>query len=889
MTATFTVISPMYNVARYLAEFFDSLESQTFGFDNLEIVLVDDGSEDDTYAAASDFARRHPGNVTVLTQPNGGQASARNLGLSVATGEWVTFPDPDDVLAPDYIERVAEFMTSARGQGADMYTARMLLWHEADNSVTADHALDFRFDAGTRRLHLARDPRIVQAHVTTGFLRRERIAQHAIAFAETLRYRFEDGHFVTRYLLLSEDPVVGIVADAEYRYRQRADSSSTIQSSVSQPSKYVDPIRSGFLDIVSTASVAEAGLPRWAQNLFLYDQLWIFRSSQTAAVRHTTFPSSMYDELDELYPQWLSHIDEAAIIGFDLMPVAQWMKDALLLLKQGSGHSAPYLASVDQHRDMAQIIYRYIGKPPHEGIRVGGEPADARFRKDYDLELVGRPIVRQRSLWISAAAPIELDLDGVQQRIGLSDANQGVYTIQRSLVEKRIGTRRVENPVDELPEWLGPLHHPATVLRRKWRTMRRVGIIDAARSWTTRAISRIALKSTRLRRRYRNAWVLIDRDVDANDSAEVLYRWLARNHPEVNAWFVVRRSSSDWRRLRREGVRLVAYGSARFYALMMNATHVASSHADRFITDAVPARYGKPSYSFTFLQHGVIKGDISRWLNAKTFSTFVVSTDDEYAYVSGAGPFKFSGREVRLCGLPRFDDLLERAQNTPPGERDLILIMPTWRDHLVGAMGPTSAARAHVGDIRESLYVRSITALLHSRALQASAERHGCTVIFMPHPNMRGHLDAFDVPSGVRVLSYSDANVRDLIARARVMVTDYSSIAFNMGYLQRPVVYYQFDAEEYYRHHTERPGYFDYSTHGFGPVTTTAEETAEAVHAALSDTLEPKYAARAAATFPVRDGRNSQRVYEAMLASRRPVGIDAATKAAPHDSWRRET
>ncbi|KAF2419962.1 CDP-glycerol glycerophosphotransferase family protein [Microbacterium sp. B35-30] len=888
MTRTFTVISPMYNVARYLGEYFSSLESQTYGIENLEIVLVDDGSDDDTHATALQFAARHPDTVTVLTQENGGQASARNLGLSVATGEWVTFPDPDDVLAPDYFERVAAFMTSPGGRGADMYTTRMLLWHEADNTITADHALDFRFDGGTRKLHLARDPRIVQAHVTTGFMRRDRIARHAISFEERLRYRFEDGHFVTRYLLADGDPSVGIVAESEYRYRQRADSSSTIQQSVSQPAKYVDPIRFGFLDIAAGASLAEAGLPRWVQNLFLYDQLWIFRSSQTAAVRHARFPESMYDQLGDLYARWLGHIDEAAIIGFDLMPVAQWMRDALLLLKRGRGHSMPYLASVDKHRDLVQINYRYVGTAPRESIRVSGEMAEAHFTKDYDLELVGRPIIHQRTLWISAAGPIEIDLDGVQQRIGLSETSQQVYTIHRTLIEKRIGARRVENPGDSLPRWLGPLHQPATVARRKWHTMRRVGFGTAARAWATRAATRVALKSTRLRSRFRNAWVLMDRDIDANDSGEVLYRWIAEHQPDVNAWFVVRRNTSDWRRLRRDGFRLIPYGSARFFALMMNATHVASSHADRFITDAVPAKYGKPSYSFTFLQHGVIKGDISRWLNAKTFSTFVVSTDDEYDYVSGPGPFKFSGREVRLCGLPRFDDLLERDEKTPASQRDLVLIMPTWRDHLLGAMGSTSAERTLAADIRDTLYVQSIRMLLQSEELRRTADHHRCRLVFMPHPNMRDHLDVFDVPPHVQILSYADANVRDVIARARVMVTDYSSIAFNMGFLQRPVVYYQFDANEYYRNHTERPGYFDYATHGFGPVTETADEAAAAVGAALEGDLDSKYAARAAATFPVRDGQNSRRVYEAMLASRQPFAIGKATKAAAHETWSHE-
>jgi CDP-glycerol glycerophosphotransferase (TagB/SpsB family) len=137
----------------------------------------------------------------------------------------------------------------------------------------------------------------------------------------------------------------------------------------------------------------------------------------------------------------------------------------------------------------------------------------------------------------------------------------------------------------------------------------------------------------------------------------------------------------------------------------------------------------------------------------------------------------------------------------------------------------------------------------------------------------------------VTTIGYGDANVRDLIARARVMITDYSSIAFNMGFVHRPVVYFQFDADDYYLRHTERPGYFDYESHGFGPVTSTVEETVDAVRAVLSDELDPMYARRAAETFPIRDGQNSRRVYEAIVASRTPAPFAKAITPSPPERW----
>ena len=75
---TFTVISPVYNVARYLADYFASLERQTLGIERLDVILVDDGSTDESAQLCREFAVRHPDSVRVVEQANAGQGAARN-------------------------------------------------------------------------------------------------------------------------------------------------------------------------------------------------------------------------------------------------------------------------------------------------------------------------------------------------------------------------------------------------------------------------------------------------------------------------------------------------------------------------------------------------------------------------------------------------------------------------------------------------------------------------------------------------------------------------------------------------------------------------------------------------------------------------------------------
>ena len=128
----FTFVSAVYNVGRYLPDFIASLEAQTHGLDDVEIVLVDDGSTDDSAQVLTDWAARRPDTVRVIHQANAGQGAARNAGIEAARGEWISFPDPDDALTPDYLTVVAAFLDTH--PDADLVACHRLMWDELTGS-----------------------------------------------------------------------------------------------------------------------------------------------------------------------------------------------------------------------------------------------------------------------------------------------------------------------------------------------------------------------------------------------------------------------------------------------------------------------------------------------------------------------------------------------------------------------------------------------------------------------------------------------------------------------------------------------------------------------------------------------------------------------------------
>ena len=105
-----SVIIPIYNVEKYLEETLKSVIEQTLGFENnIEMILVNDGSPDNSEEICLRYKEKYPENIVYIKQKNGGVSSARNTGAKVAKGEYINFLDSDDKWELDAFEKVYQF------------------------------------------------------------------------------------------------------------------------------------------------------------------------------------------------------------------------------------------------------------------------------------------------------------------------------------------------------------------------------------------------------------------------------------------------------------------------------------------------------------------------------------------------------------------------------------------------------------------------------------------------------------------------------------------------------------------------------------------------------------------------------------------------------------
>lgn len=859
----FSIVTAVYEVERYLPEFIKSVEAQRIAAQDVEIVAVDDGSTDGSLDLLLAWAARSRFRVKVFTKPNGGQASARNLGLAHATGEWVTFPDPDDLLDRDYLRAADRFARA--DPDLQVMSALPVILHELTGSLRRRHPRQWQYARGDRTADLLDEPSVFLGVSSGSFFRLDRIRAANLEFDIRVRPNFEDGHFAVRYLLDLPRPVIGLVHDSVYVYRKRAANNSATQGSLRHPGRYSDVLELGYLDIIERGRRPDGSIPAWIQQLIVYELSWYLAEDERVST-NVRIPPELAVRFHGLLDRILGELDPAVVTQHrsrTLEPV--WID---LLARTGRGIDWHSPAVVRSRRDRAMGLrrfhYRYVGRPPKETIRAGGEEIEPAFAKTMAHRYLERDFLWERILWLPDAADVEIALDDV--------------------------------PMAQSRSWAGPSpdagRRQRPALETRWRTIRRLGAWDLG-GWVVGRAQRLirpivalpvrfAARSWPYRARFRDAWVLMDRIHDADDNGERLFEYLRTTRPDVNAWFVLERGTPDWGRLTARGERrLVAHGSWAWKMLMLNCSWHLASHVDSAI--ARPPQMLRiqpnPAWRLGFLQHGVTKDDLSRWLNPMDIEFFAVSTEAELASVAGDGTaYRYTAKETRKTGLPRFDRLLAKGRAVVAGDRDLVIVAPTWRRWLTSSLTSGSQRRIVDSGFWESDYIRSWTALLRSPEVADAVARRGWRFGFMPHPNLQSVLGQLDLPAHVKPLSFAGVDVQELYGRCALLVTDYSSVAFNAAYIDRPVVYFQFDREAMLGGlHMGRKGYFDYVRDGFGPVAEDLRTAELAIVAAIERGPQPtpKYRRRIAATFPDRDGQSCARVVAAVEALSRPWAAGA--------------
>jgi CDP-ribitol ribitolphosphotransferase / teichoic acid ribitol-phosphate polymerase len=456
---------------------------------------------------------------------------------------------------------------------------------------------------------------------------------------------------------------------------------------------------------------------------------------------------------------------------------------------------APTIAKIDAantSNKLLQINYFFYNKEPKEQLLVNGKDCLPIDVKITTCNFLGKPLFFKKTLIISF------------------DKKDGVFDfyVSESIF---IGNRCL--PTGLKLSTLCSEAKPAVINKPKGEWLKKIANLSI------------------ITNRYKDAWLFMDRSDLADDNAQHMYNYVSKNHPEINAYFILERKSPHYAALKNAGVKLLAFGSFQHKLALVLAKNIISSHAGAFAFEYLPkSTYGNIfNYKKIFLQHGIILGDLSQHFQGKNLDLFVTSTHAEYDSIADSySTYEMPKSVVKLTGLPRHDALVEKSIQYK-GKEKTILIFPTWRKYLVSPALNRSATRIADDSFYESDYWERWSALMKNTTFIAALNERGITVNFVNHPAMQPYMDYIsDNIDLVNVLkpSIDFDSIQDVMAESILMITDYSSIAFDMAVTGKPVFYYQFDHEEFLDSgaHTTVRGYFDFERDGFGPVTYNEDD-----------------------------------------------------------------
>jgi CDP-glycerol glycerophosphotransferase len=265
-----SVIVPIYNVEAYLPACLDSLQAQTFR--DFEVVVVDDGSPDGSRAIAEEYAGRDR-RIRIVTRPNGGLGAARNTGVRVARGHFLTFLDSDDELPP---QALATLHHTAVTTGSEIVAGAMERF-DSLREWTPSWVPDVHRSTLLRTTVEGHLPLLRNLYTCDKLFRHDFWVAQDLWFREGVAY--EDQPLVTQ--LMGRARSIDLVPDVVYRYRARDD-----RSSISQQTASLKDLRDRIAawrvsrDVIR-AEFSEAVYDGWLMTLFQAHFQWYLTSPGT--------------------------------------------------------------------------------------------------------------------------------------------------------------------------------------------------------------------------------------------------------------------------------------------------------------------------------------------------------------------------------------------------------------------------------------------------------------------------------------------------------------------------------------------------------------------------------------------------------------------------------
>lgn len=354
----------------------------------------------------------------------------------------------------------------------------------------------------------------------------------------------------------------------------------------------------------------------------------------------------------------------------------------------------------------------------------------------------------------------------------------------------------------------------------------------------------------------KNIWLVFEKfSESAQDNGYYFFKYCMEQRKADNVYYIIDKKKADYKRLQKYDKNVLQFMSIKHLLYAMGATLLVSSetraHCYGFRRQNSRIIKILEKKKNVFLQHGVmglkIVDNVFNKTGMNVADLFVTSSDYEKKIIHDN--FGYDEDEIIVTGLCRWDVLEDKSEG-----KNEILLMPTWRTWL----DETSAS-----EFMESDYFQYYSGLLNNERLTQLLSDNDITLNMYIHPKFKDYMGYFSTNhenANIRLVVFGEKPLNKLIMSCKMLVTDYSSVAWDVYYQGKPVVFCQFDLDQYQLY---QGSYMDMETELFGDRVFGEDDLISMIQYYIENGFQEKekYREMRPGYFKYIDHNNSQRIF----------------------------
>ena len=857
----FSVIIPIYNVEEYLAETIDSVINQTVGLDKIEIILVNDGSKDNSKAICEQYVKKYPKTVVYIEQKNSGVSAARNNGLDHAKGKYVNYLDSDDCWQEDVFEKV-ERMFEENPQ-VDIIGVRQ-------KNFEANHrfdALDYKYKDNEDGVYdITEHDSFIQLSVTSGFFRIE--AAKTARFDERIKYS-EDAKYIYDITINRKNKYLGLIGSSFHFYRKRFAQTSAIQTKDNKKDWYQQTVKLSYMYLLDRCKKEFPEILRTIMTYIIFDYQWRYKADLDKVIDFSDKEKKQYIE-DTIF--LYKNSDDDIILRSQFLTVLA--KQHVLLLKYDHDETKMLEERFKYTSEFpVQFNINYIDIKD-DRLRLKGI-VDLLYSKKIELYCINNKKhkidfkrdatqVNYHNVFNEKVNKCEFDFEMDLEKNNnikfIARVNKKEYVLKPAFY-KHLHVQGYKGAYKRIDKYNLKKKPKGITLNKKtifFNEVLLLGIMFLKRRFRS-LLYRLCYRMNKLFKK-KEIWLICDRVDVAGDNAEALFKYISKVKPEnVDYYFVLNKDSKDVERIKKYG-KVLYYNSCKYVNKFLLCDKLISSHFDDHVFGSKKIDnylLDLTNYKYIFLQHGVTYNNISPLINKFIYdvSLFTTVSDRETDLIVNDERFGYGKDIVKPLGFARYDKLIK-----PKKMENVILLAPTWRAGL-----KLDNIGGYIEGFKKTDFYILYNKLISDKRILDSLKKYNYKIRFCLHYRLRSQI--VDFKNSKYVDFITDPNYSKEIINSKALITDYSSLSFDFAYLGKPIIYNNQDKESFYKQQfyteypEERPNFL------FGDVVYDYETLVNKIVELIKNDCKnsKEYIDKSKKFFKHHDTNNCKRIYEEIL------------------------